>query len=38
MNALLWVLRVALALLYLAGGSYKVFRFDQLARLTRGIR
>jgi hypothetical protein len=30
MNALLWVLQVALALLYLAGGAYKVFSFDEL--------
>jgi len=40
MNVLLWVLQVALALLYLAGGSYKVFKFDQLANqlhaLSRG--
>src|SRR6266498_5705674 len=27
MNILLWVLQIALALLYLAGGSYKVFKF-----------
>src|ERR1051325_1883360 len=31
MNALLWVLQAGLALLYLAGGAYKVFRFDELA-------
>jgi uncharacterized membrane protein YphA (DoxX/SURF4 family) len=31
MNALLWVVQLALALLYLAGGAYKVFSFDQLA-------
>ena|ERR1044072_8661492 len=40
MNVLLWILQVALALLYFAGGSYKVFRFDelagQLAALPRG--
>ena len=40
MNVLLWVLQVALALLYLAGGIYKVSRFDELARqfsaLSRG--
>ena len=40
MNVLLWVLQVALALLYLAGGSYKVFKFDELANhlhaLSRG--
>src|SRR5262249_54239905 len=32
MNVLLWVAQVALALLYLAGGAYKTFSFDQLAR------
>ncbi|MGQ0835672.1 MAG: DoxX family protein [Gammaproteobacteria bacterium] len=31
MNVLLWVLQVALAVLYLAGGAYKVFMFDELA-------
>src|SRR5437899_10678140 len=31
MNVLLWVLQVALALLSLAGGAYKVFSFDALA-------
>src|SRR5918996_3822747 len=31
MNILLWVLQVALALLYLAGGAYKTFMFDELA-------
>src|SRR6266581_6935439 len=31
LNVHLWVLQVALALLYLAGGSYKVFKFDALA-------
>lgn len=40
MNVLLWVLQVVLALLYLAGGSYKVFKFDaltnQLPVLSRG--
>jgi len=40
MNVLLWVLQIALALLYLAGGSYKVFKFDTLANympaLSRG--
>jgi hypothetical protein len=30
MNALLWVLQVALALLYFAGGAYKTFMFDEL--------
>jgi uncharacterized membrane protein YphA (DoxX/SURF4 family) len=33
MNVLLWVLQAALALLYLAGGSYKLFSFDELANM-----
>ena len=33
MNILLWVLQAALALLYLAGGAYKVFKFDELANV-----
>ncbi len=32
MNVFLWVLQVALALLYLAGGAYKTFSFDELAK------
>src|SRR5437762_3213616 len=32
MNALLWVLQAALALLSLAGGAYKVFSFDAVAK------
>jgi hypothetical protein len=40
MNALLWVLQIALALLYLSGGAYKAFSFDevatQLTALSRG--
>ena len=31
MNLFLWVLQVALALLYLSGGAYKTFMFDELA-------
>ena len=31
MNALLWVFQIALALLYLSGGAYKAFSFDQVA-------
>jgi DoxX-like protein len=31
MNVLLWILQVALALLCLAGGAYKVFMFEQVA-------
>ena len=32
MNVLLWILQVALALLSLAGGAYKVFSFDAVAK------
>jgi hypothetical protein len=31
MNVLLWVLQAVLAFLYLAGGYFKVFKFDELA-------
>ena len=37
MNVLLWILQVALALLYLAGGSYKTFKFDELANHMRAL-
>ena len=33
MNVALWITQVVLALLYFAGGAYKVFRFDELAKL-----
>jgi hypothetical protein len=33
MNVLLWVLQVALALFCLAGGAYKLFQFDELAKV-----
>ena len=33
MNVLLWVLQVALALLSFAGGAYKMFMFDELAKM-----
>lgn len=40
MNTVLWVLQAVLALLYLSGGAYKVFSFDELANqmiaLSRG--
>jgi hypothetical protein len=32
MNVVLWVLQVTLALLYLAGGAYKVSSVDELAK------
>ena len=37
MNVLLWVLQAVLAFLYLAGGSYKVFKFDELANQLRAL-
>src|SRR5262245_21124914 len=33
MNAVLWVVQLALAVLCLAGGAYKIFMFDELARM-----
>jgi DoxX-like family len=33
MNVLLWVFQVALALLNLAGGAYKVFSYEELAKV-----
>jgi len=33
MNLLLWALQVALAFLSFAGGAYKVFMFDELAKV-----
>jgi hypothetical protein len=40
MNVLLWILQAALAFLYLSGGYYKAFKFDELANqwvaLSRG--
>jgi hypothetical protein len=37
MNILLWVFQAMLALLCLAGGSYKVFQFDELAKQLNAI-
>src|SRR5439155_6026178 len=37
MSILLWVIQVALAFLYLPGGAYKVFKFDQLANQMRAL-
>jgi len=37
MNVLLWVLQIGLALLYLAGGAYKTFKFDELANQMRAL-
>jgi len=33
MNVLLWVVQIALALLSFGGGAYKVFMFDELAKM-----
>ena len=33
MNVLLWVLQLALALLSFGGGAYKLFMFDELAKM-----
>ena len=33
MNVLLWILQAALVLLALGGGAYKVFNFDELAKM-----
>ena len=37
MNIFLWVIQAALALLYLAGGAYKTFSFDQIANQMRAL-
>jgi hypothetical protein len=37
MNVALWVLQVALSVLYLAGGAYKAFSFDELANEFRAL-
>jgi len=33
MNVLLWVLQIGLAVFCFAGGSYKIFSFDELAKM-----
>jgi hypothetical protein len=37
MNLLLWVLQSALAFLYLSGGAYKTFKFEELAKQMRAL-
>jgi hypothetical protein len=32
MNLLLWILQAALAFLYVSGGAYKAFKFEELAK------
>ena len=33
MNIILWIFQIALALLAIAGGSYKVFEYEELAKV-----
>ena len=33
MNILVWILQIALALLAGAGGAYKIFSYDELAKM-----
>ena len=33
MNIFLWVIQIALAFLFLAGGATKIFKFDELAKM-----
>src|SRR3954465_10287680 len=33
MNIALWILQIALALLSLSGGAYKIFMFDEIAKM-----
>ena len=37
MNVLLWILQVALALFCLMGGQYKLFHFDELAKMPQTV-
>jgi hypothetical protein len=37
MNTLLWILQAALAFLYLSGGAYKTFKFEELAKQLRTV-
>jgi hypothetical protein len=37
MNVLLWVLQLALVVLYLSGGAYKAFQCDELAGRMRAL-
>jgi uncharacterized membrane protein YphA (DoxX/SURF4 family) len=32
MNILMWILQVALAFLYISGGAFKTFKFEELAK------
>jgi hypothetical protein len=33
MNIFLWIIQLTLAVLCLSGGSYKIFMFDELAKM-----
>lgn len=37
MNIVLWILQIALALLYISGGAYKVFKFDAHPNYVRAL-
>lgn len=37
MNAVLWTLQILLAVVYVAGGAYKTFMFDELAGTMSGL-
>ena len=37
MNTLLWILQAALAFLFLSGGAYKTFKFEELAKQLRAL-
>jgi hypothetical protein len=37
MNAILWVIQAALALLCVSGGAYKVSKFDELTKRVRAL-
>jgi DoxX-like family len=37
MNVLLWILQVALALFCLMGGQYKLFHFEELAKMPQTV-
>lgn len=36
MNILLWILQLVLALVYFAGGAFKLFSYDELAKVPAG--
>ena len=38
MNILLWLLQIALALLCIAGGTFKIFKIEQLQKSVASMR